>query len=319
MAAKKFLYFFLSIVLLSYTAEAGKKIKSPVLKEAPYKKGEFIGTITNPLIKEASGLAASCKNRNILWVINDGGASPALYAILPDGQTVNEFNVKNAKNKDWEDLALFRYNNIHFLMIADVGDNNAKRKFYSLYAVKEPDMNKILSKKDNVLKIEWEMKFQYEDGPRDCEAIAVNSLKKRILLLSKRTKPPILYELPLKANTSGTTFIAKKIATVANIPPPAKDDLRYKYGKFLSQPTGMDLSFDGEILIILTYKDAYYYKRNINQKWKDLFETMPRRIFLPHPNTKKLTQREAICISHQNGELFITSEGRNAPIFRLKP
>jgi len=278
-----------------------------------------VGTISNPSIIEASGLATSYQNRNILWVINDGGNPPALFALSAQGETVGEFTIENAQNRGWEDLASFCLNDTNFLMIADVGDNFRMRNFYSLYVVKDPDIQKYPSQKDNLLDIAWQIKFQYEDGPKDCEAIAVDPQEKRILLLSKRTKPPILYELPLKLKTTDTILTARRIARLTNIPPPTKGDLKGRNGKYRSLPTAMDLSPDGKTLIILTYQHAYYYRRDTNQTWKEVFLKKPQIILLPHPHTSELKLREALCIDPINGELFVTSEYASAPIYSLKP
>ena len=236
---------------LCVTAAQGADIGG--LRESPYKPVEPVGVVLDPSIDEASGLAASCKNENILWVINDGGNPPVLYAISPDGETVCEFRIEGAQNIDWEDMASFRQDNRDFLMVADVGDNGATREFCSLYVVEEPDievvgepvettigtvevaeaiarelvegrLEKVPTKKGNSLNLSWRMKFRYEDGPRDCEAVAVDPQRHTVLLLSKRTRPPVLYELPLGGGDSESIFIARPIAGLTNIPPPSGDD-----------------------------------------------------------------------------------------------
>ncbi|MBF0225908.1 MAG: hypothetical protein HQK76_10675 [Desulfobacterales bacterium] len=312
--------FFLTVILLITSYVFAEENSTYVAFEnAPYNKPEPVGIITNPSIKEASGLASSIRHNNILWVLNDGGNSPLLFALSIQGDTIGTFKIKDVKNIDWEDMASFSLNATAYLMIGDVGDNKAKRKYCSLYIVKEPDIPKNISNKTEPINIEWQIKFKYIDGPRDCEAIAVDSNQKSILLLSKRTKPPMLYELPLINHSKKDILIAQKIANIAHIPEPTKEDLKHRYGKYSSSPTAMDISLDGQIMVILTYKDAYYYEKKAKKEWNEVVIKKPLQIILPLPNTGMLIMREALCIDSRTKEIFITSEYNPAPIFIVRP
>lgn len=305
----------LSVLIVFTLAGASDAMDGKTLEIAPFHGAIRVGAITDPMIQETSGIYASQKNKPILWVVNDSGNAPVLYAILPDGRRLREFAIEGAiKNTDWEDLAGFQYEGKDFLVIADVGDNKARRKFCSLFIVKEPDPGAT-----GPLKLQWQMRFNYEDGPRDCEAVAVDTANQRILLLSKRQKPPVLYELPLVIYPSDTLYTARPIAKISTIPQPTASDLKEKYGKYRSRPTSMDLSSDGRTLFILTYKNGYTYSRKINQTWEEAFQSLPKLIRLPHPNTGELVQREAICIDHETGRLIVTTEQTPSPIYTLDP
>jgi hypothetical protein len=316
---KKFFLILLSVSFISANGQTSQNAEKATLIKAPYGEAVLMATISNPAVTEASGLAVSSKNKNILWTINDGGNSPVLYGMSLESNMVYPFNIKNVLNKDWEDLASFRLKKKQHLIIADVGDNYAQRKSYTLYVVKEPRINIHTKTKGNTMKLVWQTRFLYPDGPRDCEAVAVDLRHKRILLLSKRTKPPILYELPLKKTPSKSIYVAKPIAKLTRIPPPTKEDLKETYGEVYSQPTSMDLSLDGRVLIFLTYKHAYYYQRKANQTWKDVFTEPPRLIPLPHPNREILVQRESLCINHKTKELYVSHEGTPISIYCIKP
>ena len=100
-----------------------------------------LGTLENPKIKEASGLARSTRDPNLFWVISDGGPS-VLHAIDKTGARRGRVKIKKAHNRNWEDLASFQLDGVAYLMIADTGDNNAKRDEVRLYVVEEPDPDK---------------------------------------------------------------------------------------------------------------------------------------------------------------------------------
>ena len=110
----------------------------------PRRFGEtvFAGHLANPQINEASGMASSRLYPAVLWVINDGGDDPMLYAVGTDGADLGTFRVDGARNYDWEALASFQLLNTAYLLIADVGDNWEQRKSSSLYVVEEPSITK---------------------------------------------------------------------------------------------------------------------------------------------------------------------------------
>jgi len=309
-----FISIIFSIIAFFTLAPPSRAVDETTLEHAPYKQGFRTGTISDPGLEEVSGIFASRKNSPLLWVINDRGNTPVLYALSPDGKMRKNFPIAGIKNTDWEDLSGFRHKGEDFIMIGDVGDNRAKRKFCTLFIVKEPAPGDTAP-----LKLQWQMRFQYEDGPRDCEAIAVDGPNKKIFLLSKRDRFPVLYELPLVIHPPDTLYTAKPVAKIKNIPRPTPSDLKEKYGKYRSRPTSMDLSTDGNTLVILTYKHGYVYRRESNRTWKATFQSLPWLIRLPLPGTGELVQREALCINHGTGQLIVTTEQLPAPIYTLDP
>ena len=96
-----------------------------------------VGTLENPKLNEASGLAHSKLDPGILWVINDGGPA-VVYAIDHTGRERGRVKIADAKNKDWEDIVSFSVGGTAYLMIADIGDNDSKRKDVTLYVIEEP-------------------------------------------------------------------------------------------------------------------------------------------------------------------------------------
>ena len=94
----------------------------------------IVGTLQNHNIDEASGLARSQRYPDVFWIINDDGPS-SLYAIDSVGHDLGRVKVSDASNRDWEDLASFTLDGVAYLLIADIGDNEGKRKDVRLYVV----------------------------------------------------------------------------------------------------------------------------------------------------------------------------------------
>jgi hypothetical protein len=304
-------YLFLLNPLLATADETTLK---ETLQRAPYKQAVLLGNFANADIIEASGMAASRLHADVLWLINDGGNEPHLYAAGRNGSDLGRVRILNAPNVDWEDLAAFRIDNSAYLLIADVGDNKAQRTDYYLYIVREPEISGRLPDDTAALEWTWRIRFMYADGPRDCEAVAVDPLEKKILLLSKRKVPPVLYELPLKSESSHSLQVARRVTVIENIPQPTADDSIEdpKFGRFRAQPTALDISPDGSLLVVLAYKNAFLYKRPANEPWSTVFQKPPLLIVMP-----QLRQAEALCFNSHGKSLFVTSEKRPAPIYRL--
>ena len=265
------------------------------------------GTIFDRNIGEASGMAVSRIHDEMIWVINDSGNSASVYALNPKGEVMATLNVQGVSNNDWEDLASFEYEGKPYILIADVGDNVGRRKACFLHFIEEPDIKKTSNLFFLPVKPSWSMTYIYEDGPRDCEAVAVDIIHKTIFLLSKRDIPLLLYELPL---TKQKNAVAKKCAEIK--PLPKRTEGITDYVKYSNQPTAMDISADGLSGVILTYGSAFYYSNKKSADWATVFSGFQRRIMFP-----LLRQAESVCFDRDGSSIFITSEQIPAPLLKI--
>ncbi|MBW2624171.1 MAG: hypothetical protein JRD68_14780 [Deltaproteobacteria bacterium] len=274
---------------------------------------ERIGEIEYPAIGESSGLAASIHNHELLWTHNDSGSKPRLYAMNYQGEHLAAIHLKGASNHDWEDMASFRFQGAAYLLIADIGDNRARRPDCTLYVVREPLLDSVSKVRFLEIDVAWKINFSYEDGPRDAEAVAVDPATGQILILSKRNVPPVLYSLPMRQK-SGEPLVAKRLATLSNIPGPAPPDLVQDlfFGRYRNQPTAMDISRDGKKVLVATYTYAYLFSRKSGQTWLEAFTKPPSRIPLP-----RRRQGESVCFTPDGSGFIIGSEKRPSPLWRI--
>jgi hypothetical protein len=199
-------------------------------------------------------------------------------------------------------LAAFTANEKHYLVVADVGDKEAKRKVVTLFILEEPPLlqDRLL---ETASPIAWKIDFRYPDGPRDCESIAVDPILGKIILLSKRTTPPELYESPLKPKVAGVQ-IAKKLGPA--IVPILSGVPRHPVG---TQPTSMDISPYGKTAAILTYVGLFVYPRLLEKSWAQALNRQPQHLG-PH----FLPQAEATAFSADGKSLYCTSEGSGSKV-----
>jgi hypothetical protein len=63
-----------------------------------------VPALQDPLLNEVSGVVASRVHTPDLWVHNDSGGEPAVYAIRPNGALLGAYTIDGATNVDWEDM-----------------------------------------------------------------------------------------------------------------------------------------------------------------------------------------------------------------------
>ncbi len=255
-------------------------------------------------IDEASGLAVSPADGRFLWLVNDSGAGPVLHLAGTDGSDRGQVSLRGVRNRDWEDLASFMLDGRPHLLVADVGDNQAGRKSCQLHLVREPRLPREGRKLDMAVKPVWSLDFRYEDGPRDCESVAVDVGRRKILLVSKRDATPFVYELPL-APAKGTAT-ARKIGRLSVGQP--RRSIPIPYG---SQPTGMDISADGSLAAVVTYYGVFLFPRGREESWATAFSR--KAVVLP-PHL--LRQAESVAFSTDGASIFVVSEGARSSIVR---
>ncbi len=275
--------------------------------EPLFKRQDPEGHLQSRELCEASGMAASPSDKRLLWLVNDSGCAAELFLTETDGGKRGKVSVKGAKNVDWEDLASFQLDGKPYLIISDTGDNASKRAGCTLYIVAEPQLPKEGAVLAGSVEPAWKIRFRYEDGPRDCEAVAVDANAGKILLLSKRTHPPMLYELPLKpAGKKEQT--ARKIGQLSKELPMGFPPIPYG-----TQPTSMDISADGTMATVLTYAGVFLFPRGKGESWATAFARDPQVL-----DSHRARQAEAIAFSRDGTVIRVASEGVKPPLMRYR-
>ena len=258
----------------------------PMIEDVPWSQVTWLGDIENYALNEASGLAISRRHDDVLFSMNDSGGETEIFALTTSGKNLGTWQVDVDTAVDWEALESFVWQGKPYLLIADVGDNFRWRPMLTLHVVAEPELTNA-----SVLTPEWSIRYEYPDGYRDCEAVAVDIDHERVLLLSKRHYPSEVFALPLRPEA---TVKAKKLNTLVGLPRPTQADYNAQglFAAYLHMPSGM--SIQGEQAIVTTYQHAYLFDLAFKQKQR-----------LPLPS---IGQREAIVFARHTNEAYITKE-----------
>ena len=271
--------------------------------------GSLSGVLLDSQLAEISGLAASRRHRNVLWLHDDGGNPARLFAVSPDGDRLATLRIEGVTKTDWEDMAAFRLDGRNYLLVADTGDNGGLRRTLQLHVIEEP------ARLENArLKPAWSIAFRWPDGARDCEAVAVDERAGRILLISKKRQPPEVFTLPLRAQPGVQT--AQRIGTLAGVPQPTARELRAnaKQARIMNQVTAADIAPDNRTLAVMTYRNVLLYPRRNGESWAQAVARAPRISELPW-----IPQAEALGWTSDGKALFATGEFIPAPLYRIEP
>lgn len=263
---------------------------------------EQICVVEDEQISEASGLAASRRQNDAIWLHNDSGDSARLFLVGLDGNTRAIVTLNVERPIDWEDMCSFEADGEKWLLIGDTGDNQRIRskteRSCELLLIKEPEINAadgspVVARADVVSR----MTFQFPDGPEDCESLAVDTQTKEILLLTKCAPQKCqLFRLPLSTKKGQRKLIAEPIASLA-----------------VPFATSMDVAADNQSLVIVNMFSGALIRRGKDESWTAACQKPITVLTLPAQ-----PQCETVCFEASGMSVLVNSERSQQPLWRIR-
>jgi hypothetical protein len=124
------------------------------------------GTLTEPDLRECSGIDASQTQAGVYWVHNDSGNAPDLFAVDGGGRTLGRWRLAT-ENRDWEDIAVTP----QALYVADTGNNSRKRTEVQVHQVTEPRVGEGVT---NAWPVSQTWRLAFPGEPFDCESLFID-------------------------------------------------------------------------------------------------------------------------------------------------
>ena len=277
------------------------------LSESRYLPPKVVGTVKSKDVEEGSGLAASRCQNDVLWTHNDSGDDAYIYALNSAGDALGTWQVPNAQNNDWEDIAAFKdASGKCFVYIGDIGDNKGKRAEHAVYKLREPLITadtKDSTRKGPLTSDNAEVvRFVYPDRGEDAETLMVHPATGDVYVVTKRESGPAGVYCIRKPAFDGSTV---KLDKVADLSVPAVPN---------GFVTGGDISPDGRRVAICDYTQGYEWTlpdgdNNFDNIWKQAAGIV---------DLGKRKHGESISYNVDGTALFATSEGKNSPVIEIK-
>jgi len=267
-------------------------------------------TLESKELDEVSGIQTG--DGGLFFLHNDEG-SPSIYIADSDGRHLGKLMIRQAKNRNWEDITRIPGESGPLLVLGDIGDNVSRYKSIKLYFVAEPRPSASGAYAETV-NLLHKIKIRYPDGPRDCESMAYDSASNMLLFLTKRDQPPRLYGLSVEEALQTDQVELRYLGDVPGLRPPTTADLlaSKKRGRWISQPTGLDISSDGRRAVVITYRSLYLYDRSEGESWAEAFQKTPLEYVGP-PGLHD----EAVSFGFDSLSVYTSNEGQPASIYRL--
>jgi hypothetical protein len=170
-----------------------------------------IGRLTAAGIREISGAAASDRDR-VLWAEQDSGNPPRIYAVSPNGTMRANVLLRNATNRDWEDIA---YAN-RIVWVGDIGGN---RNAMQLYWLREPALATTTAAAKRAT-------LRYPNGEiHNSESMFVDEITHRVVVITKEQSGgrAFLFATSVRRLADGEARVLRRIGTVPFPRPTAAD------------------------------------------------------------------------------------------------
>jgi uncharacterized protein YjiK len=195
-----------ALAVMGVYAAAGPKNNGDELAAEPVRCeiGRSLSVLSH--LNEASGLATSRRNSQLLWSHNDSGDA-TIYALGLDGKVRGRLQLTGASADNWEAITTAPCADGSCLYVGDIGDNGASRSSITIYRTPEPLAS------DAATVAVTAFHGVYPDGPQDAEAIFIADGS--LYVVSKGEKAPIrIYRFPTLQ--AGTALKLERVATLTD-------------------------------------------------------------------------------------------------------
>ena len=277
---------------------------------ASEKRGEL-----NVAINESSGLSNSLMFAERLYHSNDSwNSGPKFFLSNLQGKATQEIqldvDVTLIPTIDVEDMDVGPCGEESCIFLADIGDNSSKRAGIHILLTPELEV--------------WEqpvsprvLNITYPDRPHDAEAFAVHPNGDLYILTKEispfKTSPARLYRLPLGVWLQDREAYTLEFVTTL--------DVRALSGSsvdiFSHIVTGMDISSDGQRLLVLTYGEVFELLLDLSTLPSD--SVLPAN--LPYKKIEVITllQQESISyLAEGYGFLYAAeTKAESSPIMQM--
>lgn len=256
-----------------------------------------LGKIRVEELKEISDLAASRRNADVLWLHNDGDPGQ-LFAVSTSGKLVALLSCRAAIS-DLEDMAIGPgpVNDVDYLYLGDIGDNDARRREIRVVRFAEPDLSGPRGQQLEVTEAE-EFRLTYPDGPHDAEALFVDPVTGDLFIVTKEKERARVYSVAGGALQDGA---AAKLAAAGKLD--------------VDEVSAGAISADGSRILLRRERQGWLWNRRAGERVADALQRKPEKV--PVLGKRQGPNGESIGFGPNGDRYYTVSEGKKQAIYQF--
>jgi hypothetical protein len=266
-------------------------------KDAEYDGYENVSEVNITPLIEISGIVFSRQNDGVIWVHNDSGDGPVIYAINLDGELLGKITLSGINAIDWEDISIGEHNGNPSIFIGDFGDNSESRIDYKIYIVPEPVISSDSSFTDYSESNFETVNFTYEDGKSNCEALAISPQNEIYLIQKHFSRYADLYKI--ETPDTGSNNVATLVGSFDLVE--------------ADQVTGMDICSHGKSVVISSYDIINVFTLKDSTDFDTIVDEEMISFY-----SHTLQQLEAIAFQPVSEDIYFISEGSNETLYKTE-
>ncbi|NTX36006.1 fibronectin type III domain-containing protein [Myxococcus sp. CA033] len=264
------------------------------------------------ILTDASGLAASRANAQVVWTHNDrcgasgGNCVEHVYALSAvDGHFLGTYTLSSNPNLDWEDMAMGPgpVSSVDYVYVGRIGDNNGLPSVREVVRFPEPTVSVAQAPVTVPVSGVERFPFTYPGGVApNAEAMFVDTQGDIYIVTKAPSGHSQVYRYAVPLNAPGVSRTLELVAELDFLPGSTAEEDRVV--------TGGAISPDGGEILIKTYTHTFLWKRHAGQ-------SVPAALLGTRCEVTNPGYSEALTFAPDGSAFFSLGEGNTKALKRV--
>jgi hypothetical protein len=259
--------------------------------------GLELGRIKIKPLQEVSGIAASRRHTDVLWMHNDGKAKH-VFAVRTSGKVAAQVKIPEAV-EDVEDMAVGPgpEEGVPYIYLGDIGDNDGNRREVQVVRFAEPSLDG--ERGQPKVRDAEVIRLRYPDGSHDAEALMVDSPTGDLIIVTKE-------------EGRARAYAVRAASLLKDGGQAALEVLADVEAELVSAG---DISSDGSRVLLRNEEQGWLWERAADEPLADALQRPP--VVVPVRGDKQGNNGESVAFGPAGKSYYTVSEGKNERIYEF--